>query len=178
MKLDTRESICPNFYVSLSLLNSVFFFFFKLKILDIFSIMNWGFGLILFSTISIIEFIIFSCVILISFFFFFFMIKKQITYVFLKAKTQYNYKHYFKLWFYIYLLVWGPIIRGPGRFICRGPKAQAEEGYGLGSAIQVRDGLGTQPRTIQSSACPRSHEKKGQKWYRNNLEKNLKYLCQ
>ena len=26
-------------------------------------------------------------------------------YVFLKAKTQYNYKHYFKLGCYIYLLV-------------------------------------------------------------------------
>ena len=42
--------------------------------------------------------------------------------------------------------LWGPIIYGPGPFIRRGPKAQAEEGYGLGSAIQVRDGLGTQDR--------------------------------
>ena len=30
---------------------------------------------------------------------------KKIKYVFLKAKTQYNYKHYFKLGCYIYLLV-------------------------------------------------------------------------
>ena len=75
--------------------------------------------------------------------------------------------------------LWGPIIRGPDPFIRQGPKAQAEEGDGPGSAIQVRDSLGTQPRTIQSSACSRSHKKKGQKWYRNNLgKKNLKYLCQ
>ena len=70
--------------------------------------------------------------------------------------------------------MWGPIIRGPGPFISWGPKAQAEEGYGPGSAIQVRNSLGTQPRTIQSLACPRSHKKKEQKWYRNNLGKNLK----
>ena len=56
MKLDTKESICPNFYISLFYLTP---FFFKLKNLDIFSLMNWGFGLILFSTVSIIEFIIF-----------------------------------------------------------------------------------------------------------------------
>ena len=64
--------------------------------------MNWDFCLILFSTISIIEFIIFSCVILIYEFFF---NDKKIIYVFLKAKTQYNYKHYFRLECYIYLLV-------------------------------------------------------------------------
>ena len=74
--------------------------------------------------------------------------------------------------------MWGPIIRGPGPFIRWDPKAQAEEGDGPGSAIQVRNSLGTQPRTTQSSACSRSHNKKGQKWYRNNLGKNLKYLCQ
>ena len=33
--------------------------------------------------------------------------------------------------------VWGPIIRGSGPFIRGGPKAQAEEGDGPGSAIQV-----------------------------------------
>ena len=49
-------------------------------------------------------------------------------------------------------LLWGPIIRGPGPFTCWGPKAQAEEGDGLGSAIQIRNSLGIQPRTIQSSA--------------------------
>ena len=70
--------------------------------------------------------------------------------------------------YWVYLL-WGPIIRGPGPFIRWGPKAQAEEGDGTGSAIQVRNSLGTQPRTIQSSACPRSHKKKWQKWYKNNL---------
>ena len=68
MKLDTREkegsknvfiSISPNSYVSLSLLNSVFVFFFKVQKLDIFSLMNRDFGLILFSTVLVIEFIIF-----------------------------------------------------------------------------------------------------------------------
>ena len=59
-----------------------------------------------------------------------------------------------------------------------GPKARAEKGYSPGSLKQVQNSLGTQPRTIQSSACPRSHKKKGQKWYRNNLGKNLKYLRQ
>ena len=39
---------------------------------------------------------------------------------------------------------------------------------------QVQNGLETQPRTTQSSACPRSYKKKGKKWYRNNLGKNLK----
>ena len=72
------------------------------------------------------------------------------------------------------LILWGPIIRGPGPFIRWGPKAQAEEGYGPGSAIQVRNSLGIQPRT----ACPRSHRKEGQKRYRTNLEENLKYLGQ
>ena len=50
------------------------------------------------------------------------------------------------------LELWGPIIRGPGPFTCWGPKAQAEEGDGPGSTIQIRSILGTQPRTIQSSA--------------------------
>ena len=108
MKLDTREkegsknvfiSINPNSYVSLSLLNFIFIFF-KVQKLDIFSLMNWDFGLILFLIVSIIEFIIFSCVILISVFFY--EKKKK---VFLKAKAQYNYNHYFKLGCYIYLLV-------------------------------------------------------------------------
>ena len=67
MKLDTREkegsknvfiSINPNSYVSLSLFNSVFVFF-KVQKLDIFSLMNRDFGLILFSTVLVIEFIIF-----------------------------------------------------------------------------------------------------------------------
>ena len=74
--------------------------------------------------------------------------------------------------------MWGPIVCGPGPFIHWGLKARAEKGYSSGSVIQVQNSLGTQPRTIQSSACPRSHKKKGQKWYRNNLGKNLKYLCQ
>ena len=70
--------------------------------------MNWGFGLILFSTVSIIEFIIFSCVILISMFIYdkyIYIYVCVCVCVFLKAKTQYNYKHYFKLGCYIYLLV-------------------------------------------------------------------------
>ena len=70
--------------------------------------------------------------------------------------------------------MWGPVIRGPSPFIRWGPKTQAEEGGGPGSAMQVRNDLGTQPRTTQSSACPRSHKKKGQKWYRNNLGKKSK----
>ena len=52
-----------------------------------------------------------------------------------------------------------------------GPKARAEKGYSPGSLKQVQNGIGTQPRTTQSSACPRSHKKKGQEWYRNNLGK-------
>ena len=49
-------------------------------------------------------------------------------------------------------LLWGPMIRGPGPFTCWGPKAQVEEGDGPGSAMQIRSSLGTQPRTIHSSA--------------------------
>ena len=95
MELDTREkegsknvfiSINPNFYVSLSLLNFIFIFF-KVQKLDIFSLMNWDFGLILFLIVSIIEFIIFSCVTLISVIFY---EKKKLL---LKAKAQCNYKH-------------------------------------------------------------------------------------
>ena len=35
------------------------------------------------------------------------------------------------------------MIRGPGPFTCWGPEAQAEEGDGSGSAIQIRSSLGT-----------------------------------
>ena len=70
--------------------------------------------------------------------------------------------------------MWGPVIREPGPFIRWGPKVQAEGDDGSGSAMQVRNSLGTQPRTTQSSACPRSHKKKGQKWYRDNLRKKSK----
>ena len=63
---------------------------------------------------------------------------------------------------YLYIL-WGPIVCGPGTFIHWGLKARAEKGDSPGSLIQVQNSLGTQPRTIQSSACPRSHKKKGQK---------------
>ena len=71
MKLDMREkegsknvliTISPKSYISLSLLNSIFIFFLKFINSDIYSLMKWDFGLILFSTVSIIEFIIFSCV--------------------------------------------------------------------------------------------------------------------
>ena len=55
-----------------------------------------------------------------------------------------------------------------------GPKARAEEGYSPGSVIRVQNSLGTQPRTIQYSACPGSHWKERQKRYRSSLEKNLK----
>ena len=63
MKLDTREkegtknvliSINPNSHVSLSLLNSVFIFF-KFRNLDIFSLMNWDFGLIWFQLFQLLN---------------------------------------------------------------------------------------------------------------------------
>ena len=92
MKLDMRESIRPNFYVNLSLLNS-FFFFFKVQIFGYFFINELRFWLNFVFNNLIIEFIIFSYVILISMFFFY--DKKIYIYVFLKAKTQFNYKHYF-----------------------------------------------------------------------------------
>ena len=75
-------------------------------------------------------------------------------------------------------LLWGPTIFGPALFTRWSPKAQAEEGYGPGTVMQVQNSIGIQPRTIQPLACPKSPRKKGQKWYRNNLGKNLKYLCQ
>ena len=67
--------------------------------------------------------------------------------------------------------MWGSIICGLGPFIHWGPRPEprkviAEEGYS-----QVQNSLGTQSRTIQSSACPRSPWKEGQKRYRNSLEK-------
>ena len=40
--------------------------------------------------------------------------------------------------------------------------------------MQVQNSIGIQPRTIQSSASPKSPRKKGQKWYRNNLGKKSK----
>ena len=67
---------------------------------------------------------------------------------------------------------------GPAPLIRWGPKAQAEEGYGPDTVTQVQHSIGIQPRTIQSSASPKSLRKKGYKWYRNNLGKNLKYMCQ
>ena len=70
--------------------------------------------------------------------------------------------------------MWGPIVCGPGPFIHWGLKARAEKGYNPGSVIQVQNSLRTQPRTIQSSACPRSHRKEGQKWYRKQLGKKSK----
>ena len=73
--------------------------------------------------------------------------------------------------------MWGPIICGPGPFIHWGLKARAEKGYSLGSVIQVQNSFGTQPRTIQSSACSRSHRKEGQKWYRKQLGKKSKNIC-
>ena len=72
--------------------------------------------------------------------------------------------------------MWGPIVCGPGPFIHWGLKARAEKGYSPGSVIQVQNGLGTQPRTIQFSACPRSHREEGQKWYRKQLGKKSKNI--
>ena len=71
----------------------------------------------------------------------------------------------------------GPNSLWPWPIYSLGPKARAEKGYSPGSVIQVQNSLGTQPRTRQSSAYPRSHRKEGQKWYKNSLGKNLKYLC-
>ena len=50
---------------------------------------------------------------------------------------------------------------GPAPFIRWGPKAQAEEGYDPDSVVQVQHSTGIQPRTIQSSASPKSPRKKG-----------------
>ena len=50
---------------------------------------------------------------------------------------------------------------GPAPFIRWGPKAQTEEGYGPDSVMQVQHSTGIQPRTIQSSASPKSPRKKG-----------------
>ena len=67
---------------------------------------------------------------------------------------------------------------GPGPFIQRGLKVQAEKGNSSGLVIQVQNNLGTQPRTIQSSACPRSHKKEGQKWYRKQFgKKKSENIC-
>ena len=71
----------------------------------------------------------------------------------------------------------GPNSLRPWPIYLLGPTTRAEKGYNPGSVIQVQNSLGTQPRTIQSSACPRSHKEEGQKRYRNSLGKNLKYLC-
>ena len=68
----------------------------------------------------------------------------------------------------------GPNNLWPWPIYSLGPKARVEESYGPGSVVQVQNSLETQPRTIQSSTCLRSHWKEGQKRYRNSLEKNLK----
>ena len=65
-------------------------------------------------------------------------------------------------------------IFGPAPSIRWGSKAQAEEGYGSDTVIQVQNSIGIQPRTIQSLASPKSPRKKGEKWYRNNLGKMAK----
>ena len=68
----------------------------------------------------------------------------------------------------------GPNSLWPWPIYSLGPKARAEKGYSPGSVIQVQNSLGIQLRTIQSSACPKSPQKKGKKWYRNNLGKKSK----
>ena len=105
MKLDRREkegsknvliSISPNSYVSLSLLNS-FFIFFKVQKFESFFINELGFLLnFIFNYFNYWIHYFFMCNINILVF----LWEKNI-YVFLKAKTQYNYKHYFKLGCYI-----------------------------------------------------------------------------
>ena len=109
MKLDTREkegskniliSINPNSYVSLSLLSSIFIFFFLSSKIWIFFINELRFWLnFFFQLFQLLN--SFMCNINICVFFY----EKKIIYVFLKANAQYNYKHYFKLGCYIYLLV-------------------------------------------------------------------------
>ena len=66
----------------------------------------------------------------------------------------------------------GPNNLWPWLICSLGPKARAKEGYSPGSVIQVQNSFGTQPRMIQSSACPRYHWKKGQKRYRSSLKKS------
>ena len=78
---------------------------------------------------------------------------------------------------FLRLFIVGPNSLRPWPIYLLGPTTRAEKGYNPGSVIQVQNSLGTQPRTIQSSACPRSHKEEGQKQYRNSLGKNLKYLC-
>ena len=68
----------------------------------------------------------------------------------------------------------GPNSLWPWPIYSLGPKARAEKGYSPGSVIPVQNSLGTRPRTIQSSACPRSHRKEGQKRHKNNLGKKSK----
>ena len=80
--------------------------------------------------------------------------------------------------YHIIYILWGPTIIGPAPFVRWSPKAQAEEGYGPGTVMQIQNSIGKQPRTIQSSARPKFPRKKGQKRYRNNLGKDLKYLRQ
>ena len=41
-----------------------------------------------------------------------------------------------------YNKMWGPTIFGPAPFIRWGPKAQAEEGYGQGTVMQVQNSIG------------------------------------
>ena len=72
------------------------------------------------------------------------------------------------------LSIVGPNSLWPWPIYSLGPKARAEKGYSPGSLKQVQNGLETQSRTTQSSACPRSHKKKGQEWYGNNLGKKSK----
>ena len=110
MKLDTREkegsknvliSISPNSYVNLSLLNSVFIFL-KIQKFGYFFINELGFWLnFVYNCFSYWIHYFFSCVILVSMFF----LWEKNNICVLKAKAQYNYKHYFKLGCYIYLLV-------------------------------------------------------------------------
>ena len=57
----------------------------------------------------------------------------------------------------------GPNNLWPWPIYSLGPKARAEKGYSPRSVIQVQNSLVTQPRTIRSSAGPRSHRKEGQK---------------
>ena len=82
---------------------------------------------------------------------------------------------FFFLFFFLFIIrLVGPNSLWPWPIYSLRPKARAEKGYSPGSVIQVQNSLGTQPRTIQSSACPRSHRKEGQKWYRKQLGKKSK----
>ena len=64
---------------------------------------------------------------------------------------------------------------GWAHLIVESPRAQAEESHSPNSTTQP-DSLGIQPRTVQSSTNPKSHQKKkrGKIGIKPNLKENLR----